>query len=336
MYTNHFTRTLFASLFLSLAAITGCSAGSSSAPTTTATPTAPAPTPPAPTPPTTTTANGDFTVTTGPTGSVEVAPTVSGTYSPVPVTLTVAGTDSLNSVVSVTESELPAGITASAPNFQFMVQPSVNTPTQTVMFTVAGSVSAGSYPVTFTASANGSIHTTVFNLIVPGISSAPDFSFTVSPSAASIPFGTGPGIPFGVSSTYGNTTINPGAVPLSIAVTGQNGFSDCVTVVGSDSAGGPDILRSQGIPGALALMPGIPQTVYVRGTFTMALTGYTESQPGTYTATFTAYDNGPGILGCGTNPISNPAINPSTLSHVATVSITIAPVSTLPDSRGGK
>jgi hypothetical protein len=89
--------------------VVGC-AGSGSARTQPASTPAPTPvTPAAPTP--------DFTFTTGPSGSIEVVSSLSGTYNAVPVTLTVTGLNGLNNIVSVTTSALPSGITASAVTF---------------------------------------------------------------------------------------------------------------------------------------------------------------------------------------------------------------------------
>jgi hypothetical protein len=116
---------------------------------------------------------------------------------------------------------------------------------------------------------------------------------------------------------------------LTISVTSQNGFSDCVTVVGNDSTGGPDILSSRGMPYAIPVLPGTPQTTYVGGTYATGMTDLDQSQPGTYTATFTAYDNTTS-LGCGTGyPAS--IFPPGTLTHAATVSITVGPATTQPD-----
>lgn len=241
------------------------------------------------------------------------------------------GTNALNSIVSVTESALPAGITASLPNFQFIVQPSIVTPTQTVTFDITGSVATGSYPVTFTASAvNGPTHPVTIALVVPGFSSAPNFSLSVTPGSINIPYGTGQGSEF--NSSGGLTVGSAGSVPLTISVVPQNGFADCVTVAFGVSQGGPYMPGADMIGntlGALAIQPGTPQTMYVGGygsTGVPPVVQYTP--PGTYTATFTAYDSGPAgtLPQCGTVPVGIGVSGiAQPLSHAATVSITILP-----------
>lgn len=171
--------------------------------------------------------------------------TVAGTNGSASYTVTLTPTNGYAGSPTLAVSGLPAGATASVGAW------SSNTATVVVTTTTSGAT-AGSYPLTFTATDGALTHSVTATLVVA--TSTATYSLSASPTSLSVKRGS-----------RGTVTV---------AVTGSGGFSGTVTLA---VAGLPS-----GVTGSFS-----PSSITGTGTSTLTLTAAKTAARGSFTATIT-------------------------------------------------
>ncbi|MGI8772247.1 MAG: beta strand repeat-containing protein, partial [Acidobacteriaceae bacterium] len=188
----------------------------------------------------------DFTLAASPN-----AQAVEQGATSLPSTVSVTALNGYTNTVSITVAGLPAGVTASPSTFTLVPGTS-----QPIVFSADPSAAPGTYTVLLTGSDGTVTHGATLDLTVTVPPPPQDFTIALTPSAQTI--------------TQGLT-----GAPVSVAVTGINGFTSDVTVT---LAGLPAGVTAT--PSTLTITPGTPQTVAfsvaastVAGPYTIAFTG---------------------------------------------------------------
>ncbi len=195
----------------------------------------------------------DFTISASP-ASASVVQGNNGTS-----TVTVAVSGGFSSVVGLSATGQPAGVTVSF-NPASIAAPGSGTSTMTMA--VGPTTAPGTYPITVTGSGGALMHTTTVTLTV---TAAPVPDFTISGSPGSVTVGLG----------------NSGTSTIGVAISG--GFS---SAVGLSATGQPAGVTVSFNPASIAA-PG-------SGSSTMTMTVGSTTAPGTYPITVTG--SGGGIM----------------------------------------
>src|SRR5205807_1905054 len=147
----------------------------------------------------------------------------------------------------ITVSSLPAGATTS-PAFPFNLSAGGS---QKVTLTVPTTVQAGNFALTVSGTSGALTHSAPLSLTV---NPAPDFSIGLTPDT--------------VTANAGSSNSS-----FAVSITGQNGFSDTVSVTLS------------GLPAGVTTSPNSPFTVAAGGSQTVTLSVPATVTPGSYTVT---------------------------------------------------
>src|SRR5205807_1899681 len=168
--------------------------------------------------------------------------------------VSISGQNGFSDAVSVMLSGLPAGVTTS-PTSPFSVGVGNS---QTVTLSVPATVPAGTYTITASGTSSALTHAAPLSLTV---NPAPDFSIALTPDT--------------VTANAGSSNSS-----FAVSITGQNGFSDSVTVTLSGLPAG--VTTSPASPFSVAA--GNSQTVILSVPATMPAGDYAVTASGTSTA----------------------------------------------------
>jgi uncharacterized membrane protein len=166
------------------------------------------------------------------------------------LTISVSASNGFNSMVAVSISGLPAGVTA-APATPALAP---GTP-QSVTLTAAANATVGKATITVTGTSGSLTHTATLALEVNATAAQPDFSLSVTPPSLTL-------------------TAGAAGQPVALSVTAQNGFNTTVNVAISGLPAGVTAN-----PTTLSLTPGTPQNI--------TLTAAANAAAGNATVTFT-------------------------------------------------
>jgi hypothetical protein len=203
----------------------------------------------------------DFTLTASPS-SVTVAQGSSGSS-----TITVTPTGGFAGAVTLSNSALPSGVTAS-----YSTNPA--TSTSSVTFTASSAAATGTSAITITGTSGTLTHTTTINLT---INVPPDFSLAASPSSLTVAQGSNssstitvtPSGGFSGAVTLSNSAL-PSGVTASYSTNPATSTSSVTFTASSTAATGTSTITITGTSGALTHTTTISLTINVPPDFTLA------------------------------------------------------------------
>jgi hypothetical protein len=195
--------------------------------------------------------SADFSLTVNP-GTLSIQAGASGQQ----VSVSAAAINGFSGTVSVSLTNLPAGVTASPATLDL----TPGTPPQFITLSASAGAAIGAATVTLTGTSGALQHTSTLALTVTAAPPPPDFSLTVNPGTLSIQAGAS-------------------GQQASVSATPVNGFSGTVSVSLANLPAG--VAAS---PATLNLTPGVPQFIMLSASAGAAI--------GTATVTFTGTASG--------------------------------------------